>query len=662
MALVAIAFGFLLVISAYRIAVTHSLSRTARGVLLGFRFFLLALIAIALIEPALVFEQLPAPLRPVPILVDVSKSMQLFAHDPAMNKVMSALDKWNSDHAEKKRKFTFYCFGDSLRPVSRPATCFFSDRRSFLPEFFKNKALRRADAILLISDGNWTNTSLPAENYLDKNVLYLPLRGTPEHRPFLQMEIRDIPFSSPADSPLVAVVEFEGFSRRPDSIIMSVAERNRTIAQRKIPVPEGLFKQTARIPLKNLVTGRFFFRFNASLRQDTLYCSRYAQHTALPGRFTYELCNSRPVLDRRFIQLALKRQMHFIETFPGSSRDLDLLVILNWDDSARTALNRLKPGGVALYIGCIPCSVSPAIIQAAGAAAVIRPLSGVPASPFDDCDFSKLPPPLQYFSCKELTSRVRNIFISAVLPHAGRPGADTLDVLFSGRYQRNNFIAFAATDAWRWDFWPLAVEPDEGRVFGFSERLIELTKEVLINGLSEELLFFPAAQLSESDSLQFLAVFPSHLPIPSGIFLSITFSSTGTVPYDTAFEINFTGSPHHIVRLKTMPAGHYRLKVSAAASTPSAVMRCSFPDSVSIDKDRSEYLVQGQNNSLLQGLAQPLDNFSDSSLRSIFFRSGTEMKHPVKETMRLNRNWPLLLIIFLVFAAEWIMRRIMKAE
>ena len=91
-------------------------------------------------------------------------------------------------------------------------------------------------------------------------------------------------------------------------------------------------------------------------------------------------------------------------------------------------------------------------------------------------------------------------------------------------------------------------------------------------------------------------------------------------------------------------------------------MRCSFPDSVFIDQDRSEYLVQGQNNSLLRALAQPLDNFSDSSLRNAFFSSSAEMKQPVKETVRLNRSWPLLLIILLVFAAEWIMRRVMKAE
>jgi hypothetical protein len=662
MVFAAIAFVVLLVISAYRIAVTHSLSRSARGVLLGFRFCLLVLIAIALIEPALVFEQLSAPLRPVPVLVDVSKSMQLFAHDTAVKTVLSALEKWNGDHAEKKRNFTFYCFGDSLRPGFKQAMCSFPDRRSFLPESFKDKALRRANAMLLISDGNWTNTSLPADNYLDKSVLYLPLHGTPEHRPFLQMEIRDFPFSSPADSPLVADIAIEGFSRQPDSLIVSIAENNRTIAQRKIPIPEGLFKQAAKIPLKSLATGRNFYRFNASVRLDTLFCSRYAQHTTLPDRFIYELCNSRPVLDRRFIQLALKRQTHFTETFQNSGRGLDLLVIFNWDDSARTALNRLKQGGVVLAIGCIPCMGSPAIIQAQGADAVIRPGSGAPANPFDDCDFSKLPPPLQYFSSKEPSFRARDIFISAVLPHTGMPGTDTLDVLFSGRYYRNNFIVFAAANAWRWDFWPLAVEPDESRAFDFSERLIELTKDVLINGLSEDLLFFPAATLSESDSLQFLAVFPAHLPVPSGVGLSISFSSTNSVPYDTAFEMNFTGSPHQIVRLKTMPAGHYRLKVFSTASTLGATLRCSFPDSVFIDQDRSEYQVQGQNISLLQVLAQPLDNFSGSSLRDAFFSNYAGMKHSVKETIRLNRCWPLLLGILFIFAAEWIMRRVMKVE
>jgi hypothetical protein len=125
--------------------------------------------------------------------------------------------------------------------------------------------------------------------------------------------------------------------------------------------------------------------------------------------------------------------------------------------------------------------------------------------------------------------------------------------------------------------------------------------------------------------------------------------------------MSFTGSPRQLVRLKTLPAGHYRFKVSAAFSPSAANVRCPFPDSVSVDQDRSEYMARGQNTALLHTFAQPLDDFSEPSLRSVF-NSSAGTKLPVKETIHFNRSWPLLVLILLIFSAEWILRRILKAE
>jgi hypothetical protein len=666
MAFVVIAFGALFFISVFRIAFRSPFSPSARAVLLVLRFFLLMLMAVAFTEPALVFEQLTSPLRPVPVLVDASKSMRLFAHDSAVLKVMASLEKWNAVHTGEKQKFVFYRFGDSLRLIKNPMDkstrpYSFSDRRSFFPESLNDRIFRRSAAMLIISDGNLSNAVLPAEQYSDKNVLYIPFRGLPRHYPFLQAAIRSFPQVSPVDSLIPAVVDVEGFTGKPDTITVSVTRDNRMISQRKIRVPEGFFREEVSFSTKNPSAGRHLYRFDVRSFADTLFRSCHALNTALPDRFTYAFYDPRPSLDHRFIRLALQRQPHFIESVNGGNQLLDLLVIFHWNDTARTAMNRLKPGGAALFIGCIPCLGTLSSVSSSGTAALVRPTSDLSTSPFDALDLSKLPPPSRCFFCKERPLRAVNRYISAAIIRTGKPGFDTLDVLFTGRYNRNNFIAFAATDLWRFDFWPLAIAPDEAGVFGFSERLMEFTKTTLVNGLSEELLFYPATPLSESDSLSFFAVFPTHLPVPSDLRLSVSLSSAGAAPYDTSLPVIFTGSPRKLVRFKTLPAGNYRLNVFAALSPSGATVRCSFPDSVSVDQDRSEYMVRGQNTALLRTFAQPLDDFSEPSLRSVFSSSaGTNL--PVKETIRFNRSWPLLLLIFLVFSAEWILRRILKAE
>jgi hypothetical protein len=658
---VTIVFCAIFIISAYRIAVVHSLSRVTRGALLALRLCLFALIVIVFIEPVFVFEQLSTPLRPVPVLVDVSKSMRLFTTDSIVLQSISSLEQWNLRHAGEKQKFVFYCFGDSLRPFADISLLSFSDCRSFLPESLKDKILRQAAAMILISDGNWSNATLPSENYTDKNMMYLPLRSA-QNYPYLQVELRYFPSALPVDSPLVAVIALEGVSKQQDVIAVSVVEKNRSLLLRTIPVPAGFFKQEVTFHIKNPAAGRHLYRFDARSRADTLFCSRYALCSALPDRFNYALCNAQPTLDRRFIQLALQRHPDFIESSTDKKQDLDLLVIFDWDEKARDGLNRLKPEGAVLFIGSLPCTGDPMTVTSTAASGLFRPPSDASVNPFDDFDFRKLPPPSRYYSCNDLSSHTRNVLLSAVLPRTGRRAADTLNVVFTGRYQHNNYIVCAAADVWRWDFWPIAVESEEGRVFGFSEPLVALTKEVLINGLSEELLLYPAVPPSEPDSLAFLTIFPADLPVPSEVQLACKFSSAGGRHYDTDFVMTATGSPHQIIRFRPLTAGHYRLEVSAVVSTAADNRRCFFSDSVYIGQDRSEYSTNGQNTSLLQELAQPFADFSESSLHAVFFNSRSEMKLPIKETIRFSRNWPLLLLLLFVLAAEWILRRRVKLD
>jgi hypothetical protein len=46
----------------------------------------------------------------------------------------------------------------------------------------------------------------------------------------------------------------------------------------------------------------------------------------------------------------------------------------------------------------------------------------------------------------------------------------------------------------------------------------------------------------------------------------------------------------------------------------------------------------------------------------MFISNASEINRPVKKTIPLNRSWPLLLLIFAVFAAEWILRRTFRLD
>jgi hypothetical protein len=283
---------------------------------------------------------------------------------------------------------------------------------------------------------------------------------------------------------------------------------------------------------------------------------------------------------------------------------------------------------------------------------------GISANPFDNMEINKLPPPLNVTFCNSLSVAPRNVLLTAVNHYRDQPGPDTLNVLFTGRLNSRDYVACTAGEIWRWDFLPLAVEPDEGRVFNFSERLIAFTKEILIDELSEELYLYPEAGLTESDSLRFQVVLPVVLPAPADISLSCKLTSLKYGTYDTAFTLKSTGQPRETIRFKPLPSGAYRIEASASANN----RRYAFVDSVFVEEDRSEYMVHEQNTALLQEIAQPVSDLSAASINALFFSHATEINQSVTRTVHFNKSWPLLLLIFSIFAAEWILRRVWKLD
>jgi hypothetical protein len=638
-----------------------SLPWKSRTLLLALRFLLLSLIAISFWEPTMVFDQLPARCGVVPVLIDASKSMRLFRNDSTIDRTLSQLDAWNTAHSGQKQKFVFYGFGDSLVPLSNARSASWSNRRSFLPEINQANAINQAAAMLIISDGNWSNASLPSAIFSDKNVYYLPLNN-PSPQPYLQIGFPGFPSESRADTPVIATAVVEGVSGvDANEITLSLTENNKLVSRRSISVQAGFFNKEVPISIKNAAPGRHLYRFEARSSHDSLQANRYFLHTGLPERFYYSLYYSHPTLDNRFISLALKRQNDFAESNDsGKTHDPDLLVFLDWDIKAQRLLNDLNPSGTALFLGTLPGN--PVRFRSGETIShILRPPQSIDAAgPFDDFDAGKLPLPAAIAYCKPMPVVPQNVILTSVMQSSDRHlPPDTLKLFFNGRTPSNrNYIACTAREVWRWDFLPLAIEPDEDRVFTFSDRLIKLTKDMLINSLSDELFLYPSAPLTDLDSLIFTIVFPVGLPLAENIRLSCKFTSAQRSVYDTVFIIQSTGASRQTVRFKPQRCGVYRLDAYATAGN----RNYRFTDSITVDEDRSEYMVNRQNTSLLQEIAQPVSDFTASSLHKMFFSNVSEVNQSVKKTIRLNRSWPLLILIFLFFTAEWIARRWLKLE
>jgi hypothetical protein len=640
-------------VSAYRI-VRLPLSVRIRALFLLLRLALLAAIAAAFIEPAIVLERLSRPQRDIPVLIDGSKSMRLFSPDSTAVPLLSAFTRWNAASGGGKRTFHFFLFGDSLRKADPRSSFSWSDRRSLFPETWNAPEIRDAGSMVLITDGNWSNASKPDAAFTEKNVWYLPLNSFHES-PWLQLDIDSVPDKSIADSPLVVRAVVQGVVSRQGGVTVTVREKNRTLGSATAVASQGYFKHEARINLPGQPPGRHLCRFDVSAVTDSLMVRSYRLHYAVPGQYSWTMPRSTPSLDRRFIRTALGRRSDFIENESPLSKPSDLLIVFNGDSAARKMASMVKPQGAVLYIGCLPCpSLQTAV---AGPITFFRPPAGTAQNPFDNLDVAALPPLSQIPYCKKDVPRPRDVFITARVRKTGSGATDTIDCIYTGRTNGMRYIVCAVTDLWRWDFLPLAVAPDEERIFSISDRLLTLAGQVLSSGLSDGLLLYPAGCLAASDSLRFHIAFPAAIPIPTSVRLTCAFSGDRNQRYDTSFVITVTGSVHQSVSIRPLEPGVWRLEAEAMAGKS----RYRYSDSVAVNEDRSEYMIKGQNVTLLDEIAQPL-NVEDSALPERLFSRSDAAAQPVKETFHISRGWPLLVLIFLLFGAEWILRRMFRLD
>lgn len=611
-------------------------------VLISLRIIQALLIFIAFFEPVFHFQRITSDINNIPVLIDNSESMSLFELDSTVIPFLNRLQQINDSSDTKSKKYQFILFGDSVRNVTDFKRINFTDKRSEFPSAH-NKMLNNNNVFFIISDANWSNT-VPLDFFSNKTIYYLQLPKF-KHPPFLRILSSEIS-PSKADSASVLHLTIEGRLVEDKPITISVVEKERLIGEQVLNETPGFFKRTLELKLPAASPGKHLYRIGA-VHCDSLHTSTSILRYVTPDKFLYQLSSSFPTLDRRFLSLSLSKHQEFKRNDKESREKNDCIFFFTWNDTSASALKKLKPQGIAVFIGCLPCAKHKTFTPAA---------SDFITMVSDNLIFAnhhilqKLPPPSKIMICPKLSPYTPLLSLSV----KDKITSDTVPLLFSTLWKGHHALVYGATDFWKLDFWPMSTEYSEEQAFSFSELFLSMVKEQLYSRISEQYFIYPSESTDESDSIIFSVSFPSTIPVSykTDIRFSIT-DMAGKSILDTTIETINTGSTKQKFTIRPVAGGKYIYNSSISFNNK----KFSFSDSLYVGRHNREMQIPGQNTLLLSEIGQPVSFKDITSLTENLKKENSGADLFIEDSIQLNRNWWLLILILAFLAIEWIYRR-----
>lgn len=597
---------------------------------------------IAFIEPVVSIQRLPDPDRPVPVLVDASKSMALFPVDSIIRRFRSAAESPGT--GGQKRRFTWYLFGDSLRACDDLSTYQSSDKKSTLPETGSSAGLLDADELVVISDANWTNPSPVTSSFSSKSVWYIPLSPS-RLPPFLVCRAPDT-INTSAGSPFRLSLSLRGNLSAPSVITVTAAENKKESVVDTCMVAAGRFSRQCLLELPAPLPGLHIYRITAAASSDSLTRTEFVCNHAVTSAFTCTVFSEEPSLDARFIRLALARnsELSLLRGKSGrSSADIAFFI-----GPGRPPAASMPLSGLSVFLGCLPGSTIP--VRSSKGFHFFIPDSH--PSPFAQLPLEELPP---------VTEMVQNPSVHPVEPYISCAlSGDTLPVLFRGTYRGRELIACTFTGFWKWDFLTLSHTLGEADMFSFSRRLVSVITSTMHSMQTDTLLLFPNGTPAEGSPGDFSCILPALVGHSgrSQLRCSVT-GPNGIVTGDTVLELFPTTALFQKITLPALSAGSHTVRCTLVTADTSLAAETAFP----VYPDNTEMLVEGQNEHLLREIGQPLD--IDSIRSSVLFSprsDGYLSADHVTETFPITRTWWLLSALFLLFGTEWILRRVAEFD
>jgi hypothetical protein len=630
-------------------------SRKSRIFLITLRAVLFVSLIIALTGPVLKFERFFQRKNVIPVFIDASESMRLFNPDSSVLPFLRSLKAMEKDNSSSGIKVAFYCFGDSLRPCASLEEIRFSDKQSLLPGSFPEKQARLTPLCLIVSDGHFSNASLPKGLFRDMSCLYCALPPA-SPRPFLSAELLSVNDHVELDSPSVASVRVYGYAAT-ECDVQLICKEKTTVASRKSlhTRRRGIFSDTASLALPTSRLGRFLYSVTAVSVKDTLKRVLYFPQAVVSGRFSAKIISAAPSLDRRFLSLALQNDPQW-NIASSTAKECDALFAIDSTGTMAYEMKSLARNGVAVFLGAASCERRTALSPVSFSVVSLQPGDSI----FRQFIGMDLPPPSHLFRCSApFLSRPRTL-LGFLVPRVN----DTIPFLSVGTYERRDAIAIAAQDLWHIDFWPLSVDGLRGAA-PFLQCVVSFVKQRILRNSAGDFLVYPSAsELHENDSLSFNVVLPSDLadifreehPALESRGLSVRFSVdslTRTVYSTDSALIDIMEFQRGTVVLPPLHSGAYRYRCNLEYHG----LKREFSDSLSIDRNQEELSVPGQNTVLLDQMGLPLKTNSPKSVLEAYAAASAVKRPTVVDSLELGKSWALLSIIFALLAFEWLFRR-----
>jgi hypothetical protein len=577
------------------------------------------------------------------VLLDVSKSMRLFNADSSVSRFMAALSNPPLG-GPRGLAADQICFGDSTRALPRRTRASFSDEHSFFPDGFGQDQRVRGRAVLIVSDGNWSNPS-PPRGLIEDNTCYYVKLPSFSPRPYLHAEFIAPQQPVVQDSAAIARLLLQGYKKADGQLDITAASSGRRIANTTRKARAGYFSDTVSIRLPSSKPGRFLYTIAAADPADSLGALLYRVCDVVPRTVRARVCATRPSLDKRFISIALSKDAWKLDTAGA-----DVLFILEWDAAAQGALSRLKPTGTAVFIGCAP-----------GSRQVIVPdtFSLMSLAPDDSLaqrlELRRMPPPSEILAKARLFPAPLHTILACIARKAAP--LDTLPFLAYGGYGGHPAIFCAARNVWAMEFLPLSLD-QENETFSFLEYIVSIAKNQFLKNLNHDFFMYPAtSEVNNLDSMVFCIVPPSGIvsAAPQSGSIRFTLSNGNNIPLDTMLRLELSEvSGNQTIRFRPFPAGAYAYK--ATLSTKDS--RFTYADSLFVQDNNLEMSVRGQNSLVLNDIAIPLEMTDTAGLRRALANDvGQEGRGTIFRTVRITHSWGLLAVLFVLLGLEWLVRR-----
>jgi hypothetical protein len=506
--------------------------------------------------------------------------------------------------------------------------------------------------MIIISDGHWTGARRTSEIFPRNAIRYLVLPEA-NPNPFVTVS-QKAPETSPSDSFFVVDISANGYARENGVLTVSLKEKNRVIKTESIEVEQGYFTHAFKIRTSNSTPGRRLYTVQATVDSTISPSVSNFVHQTIPHFLTYSMYSSKPTLDRRYITQTLSANSFFRE----KETSPDILFLFDWDSTAARLIRGLPRHATVVFAGCLPCSSSsipaPSIsIRQVENNAVIT-----------NFDLRSVPPPQEIITCDRLPfGGMRRLLQASVNPAAGTASSSRSNdvmILFTGRFMGKQSLFCPVRGIWRWDFWPMSSDRAENELFSFSNILLSVARELLLDNISDQLILYPATTLTETDSARFMMSLPAAVPIFEPVKLSIKIQEADALHIDTTQDYTPSGLNKQPLSFPALPPGKYAI----SSTLTSGVIKAVFSDSFTVNKDMSELSVSSQNTQYLQEFAQPIDMRENDLVGSIFYSwdQRSAEKYTVVETVRFHRTWLLLGLVFMILAMELILRKVWSVE